>query len=541
MSCAAASVSDLRAQGNGQFRRGKFVEAVASYTAAINSDARHTSSDMAVILGNRSACYLSLASFADAEKDARDALALDPTNEKFSYRLFNALKGMMKFDEAATVLSQVLQVNPTSEVFLKLQVQHRSLIIEKTAGMTTGMEGAILIETLPTSGYNDTERSFAKNVRTIINQIQRGELFSNLSQNHHLSGVFKSLIEKETIAGVLFPGVSAERLKEGLLPSSLQDVLLWKELILDVAKIAKAAAGVFQNIKKRAAGTGDFLDNESEQILGNQIVQEALAREIVDSVRRLSKQMSKVGALTSLRRAVPTCCVNLWLEENQLLDEGVPETLLKDMVACQESFLGREWAELVRRDMVRFAQSGGFSTPWCSLSRESDQGGTPPLPVMAYIDLNSSAKLEDYYPALAEAVLQLQKLPYELNARLTPERLKLLEPAKGCTLLIYFPPGSSQNMRLDCSGDDFPAADSGVRLTCSYHIGGGGDGGSTQLAELSYEPNSEIQISASTNLTRIISTKNDMLTLHQSTQIKNKRSAAGGGGYFALVLLVHAF
>ena len=540
MSSAAASVSDLRAQGNGQFRRGEFLEAVSSYTAAIKSEARPTGSDMAVILGNRSACYLSLALFADAERDARDALALDPTNEKFSYRLFNSLKGMMKFEEAASVLSQVLQVNPRSEVFLKLQA---SLVLETTPGSTSASsrEGAILIETLPTSGYNDTERSFAKNVRTIIKQIQRGELFSNLSQNHHLSGVFKSLCEKQTITGVLFPGVSAEGLREGLLPCTLRDVLLWKELILDVTKIAKAAASVFQNIKKRAAGTGDFLDQESEQVLSAQIVQEALARELVDSVRRLSKQMSKVGALTSLRRAVPTSCVNLWLENNQLLDEGVPETFLNNMVACQESFLGRDWADLVGKDMVRFAESGGFSTPWCTLSRGAGvaQGeSASPLPVMAYIDLNSSAKLEEYYPALTEAVLQLQKLPYELNARLTPERLKLLEPAKGCTLLFWYPPGSSQNMRLDNVENDLLFSDSGVRLTCSYHIARGGwpGGDSGKLAELSYEPNSNIKNPASSTH----AAKHDMLTIHQSTQIKNKRSAAGGGGYFALLLLVHA-
>ncbi|RYH20884.1 hypothetical protein EON65_22235, partial [archaeon] len=115
-------------------------------------------------------------------------------------------------------------------------------------------------------------------------------------------------------------------------------------------------------------------------------------------------------------------------------------------------------------------------------------------PTLPYIQRN--------YPALYEALGLLTTLPFELNrqggkhgdntnrndsmgmgmdidgnrvgVRMQGDNnkthiLKLLEPLRGSCMFVYYPPGCTQKMRLDCR-TDIPRGDSGIRITSAYHI-----------------------------------------------------------------------
>lgn len=117
----------------------------------------------------------------------------------------------------------------------------------------------------------------AKSIRATVKTIttERGGL-SQISQNHHLNGTFKQLCNKNMFAEVLFPGTSAEVL-EGL-PKNLKEILEWSDLELDYTKIAKNAAEVLENIKKKGKANGDIMDETTENVLLPQIGQEALSK-----------------------------------------------------------------------------------------------------------------------------------------------------------------------------------------------------------------------------------------------------------------------
>jgi hypothetical protein len=116
-----------------------------------------------------------------------------------------------------------------------------------------------------------------KSVRATIKTIttERGGLMQ-ISQNHHLNGTFKQLCNKSMFAEVLFPGTSADVLAG--LPKDLKEILEWSDLELDLTKIAKNAAEVLENIKKKGKTQGDVMDETTENVLLPQIGQEALAK-----------------------------------------------------------------------------------------------------------------------------------------------------------------------------------------------------------------------------------------------------------------------
>lgn len=116
-----------------------------------------------------------------------------------------------------------------------------------------------------------------KSVRTTIKTIttERSGLVQ-IAQNHHLNGTFKQLCNKSMFAEILFPGTSAEVL-DGL-PKNLKEILEWSDLELDLTKIAKNAAEVMENIKKKGKANGDVMDETTENVLLPQIGQEALSK-----------------------------------------------------------------------------------------------------------------------------------------------------------------------------------------------------------------------------------------------------------------------
>jgi tetratricopeptide (TPR) repeat protein len=96
--------------------------------------------------------------------------------------------------------------------------------------------GAIAIETVPSASYSDLEYQMLTDLRAIVRGLQAKE--DRAMSEHHLQGsMFQRLSDGKQFADILFPGVPVSSLKD--LPKSLGELLMWKELTLDLTKIAR--------------------------------------------------------------------------------------------------------------------------------------------------------------------------------------------------------------------------------------------------------------------------------------------------------------
>jgi len=576
-------------------------------------DGATVAASRAVIFSNRSACYLNLCRYEESAQDARSALALNDQLEKAYYRLAMSLKGLLNINEALQTIQQGLEACPDSESLLKLRISmsktaaaadkkknaskhgflNRSSSISggdgahpdscncgasissassssvsgsskmeycKTCEVSTSTkprkkkqvpsnDGAIIIETAEKTSYTDSEYNILISLRTLIKNIKNGDYVPERADDHNLQGTFKQLCNQQQCLDLLYPGVPRATLQG--LPKTLRELLLWRELVIDLTFTAKSAAGVLEGIKRKGAALGNVLDQETERVLLPQIVQEALARELVTAVRRLAKQISQVSARTTLALASPSLA-QATLDQ---LDQGVPEELCGEkMLAVQSEFLGDEWASLVLDDVIRFAANERMSEYGAQSSLfMPSHGGSIDIspssaassvfsvsnathPRMAWVELGEGT-MRELYPALAEAISKLHSLPFELNAKLDC-RLQLLEPAPGCTLLFHYPDGAEQPLRLDNRIE--AQNDSGIRMTCVYHLVPGISVDATSGGERCTVSHFLHQIHDSNDATeKSFPVENDQLCMFQSTRVKNGKTKCLGE-YFAILFLSHA-
>eukprot|EP00600_Ochromonadales_sp_CCMP1393_P000822 CAMPEP_0174983050 /NCGR_PEP_ID=MMETSP0004_2-20121128/16897_1 /TAXON_ID=420556 /ORGANISM="Ochromonas sp., Strain CCMP1393" /LENGTH=447 /DNA_ID=CAMNT_0016235197 /DNA_START=254 /DNA_END=1597 /DNA_ORIENTATION=- len=311
-----------------------------------------------------------------------------------------------------------------------------------------------------------TQFRMIKSLRLTIKTItgERGGL-SQIDRDHHLNGSFKQLCNKRGFTEILFPGTSKEVLDD--LPKNLKEVLEWEDLELDLNKISKNAADVLESIKNKGRSQGDIMDETTESVLLPQIGQEALAKGIIEGVRRLSRRVSQMSARINQVIASPS---SQQASMDQIDDEVLQSLLGGTRVGIQREYLGEEWSNLIRNDILRYIRNekmtvvnkDGGVAPSGDASKARQQEATQ----MCWIE--SSSALVEQYPAVTQLIKHVHALPYELNLKWgTTGPVQLLEPAKGCTMLLYYPRGSSQMPRVD-SRDDGSDLDSGIRITSTY-------------------------------------------------------------------------
>ena len=107
-----ADAPKLKKEGNALFGKGKYAEAVAKYTAAI--DLWMDESDRAVLYSNRSAARLKLAGEKPrALMDAERACQLAPTYAKGHFRRGQALRALGDPVRAVEAMEKVLEIEPS--------------------------------------------------------------------------------------------------------------------------------------------------------------------------------------------------------------------------------------------------------------------------------------------------------------------------------------------------------------------------------------------------------------------------------------------
>jgi tetratricopeptide (TPR) repeat protein len=104
---ALASAEALRAEGNACFRKGDLESAVAKFTEALTVVPNDVSA-----LANRSAAFLKLLQFAQAERDASACLAIDAKHEKALHRRAKARTELGDHRGASCDLEALLELLP---------------------------------------------------------------------------------------------------------------------------------------------------------------------------------------------------------------------------------------------------------------------------------------------------------------------------------------------------------------------------------------------------------------------------------------------
>ena len=408
----------------------------------------------------------------------------------------------------------------------------------ESKGAPFRIDGALVIETIPGASYTDTEFAMLNHAKDMVKSIQRGDLASTgMLANHFLSGKFKQLCDKAYFQATLFPGFSADALES--LPQNMRELLLWKNLTVDLTKIARNAARVLISVQQKGEARGDIMDRETKSTLMPQIAQEALAVELEVAVKKVGKEFSKVAARVQLSLADPTAEQASW---DQLDEDVWPDLLSSSGKLCyQEEFLGDQWAALIGVDAARYALEERMddvptadAADSCDNNKNvTDISGANPLDIATEINAPQVparfAWLTDeglkHYPALQEAVQKLRGLPYELNLK-QGSHMQLLEPAAGCVALTHYRAFSCQQQRYDNST---AGTDSGIRVTCHYHLVPSAEGEDMHFYHQSREQETE----------EAIVVEDDGLAIYQSTEVLHRRSPANRE-YYVLSLYVLA-
>ncbi|KAG8812181.1 hypothetical protein FRC17_002147, partial [Serendipita sp. 399] len=138
---------ELKDAGNTEFRKGNFKKALELYSKACNLVPNN-----AVLWANSAACSLHLKRYADAEAQARKAIAADSSYAKGFGRLGAALSSLNKYEDAIEAYKQAIPLLSASEADRKLQSQYDDAILELTTHATRAREDDAKKEKHPHAG-----------------------------------------------------------------------------------------------------------------------------------------------------------------------------------------------------------------------------------------------------------------------------------------------------------------------------------------------------------------------------------------------------
>jgi hypothetical protein len=287
---------------------------------------------------------------------------------------------------------------------------------------------------------------------------------------HFLKGSFIKLSSEKSFQEILFPGIGTDQTeKVHGLPRNLKQILEWDQIQLDENKLVKNAAEVLKNIKLKGNKEGSRMDEQTEMVLLPQIVQEALANQIIELVRAYHCKVN--NAVAQLSQVIASSDGEE-AQREQLLPPALKQ-LSEKCSSIQKEFLGAHWSAAVSKDVIRFLEFEKM-TPMDAFGnvivKDMDNSSiinAEPNIEMCWIEYDEH--LIRYYPSLSVVIDQLYALPHELNAKYIWDGPDFLQASRGSTMLVRYPAGAHQALRLDCRTSN-AQLDSGIRMTAIYHI-----------------------------------------------------------------------
>ena len=530
-------------EGNEYFKVKNFHESIICYSKGLNNAevvdviADEYNNLISILYSNRSASYLALNEFQKAKVDAEMSIFHDINNIKAYYRLGKALQEQKEYTKALKSINdgimkekelklkngdKLTALEELKNVITNIKSKSDNLLNKKTKGkfrnvfnVKSNCEDVNCNNHLNCKPVKEVksedismpddltilEKRMFYVLKDLINKIKT----KNLNIFHGFQGTFKKLLDEESFSHLLFPGMSKESLVG--VPKNLTDLLSWDKIKFDYQKICKNAAEVLENVKSKGRAQGEIMDNESETVLIPQILHESFGREIVHTIHVIGKRISKLNALYT---AIIAPVDSIESSYDQLDDSSIND-LLNHGISVQSEYMTREWSKAILLDVQRFV----------TVERLSPSTNHINGVMLAWID---QERCQQVYPCLHVLTEQLYCLPYEINKK-TASKLSLLSPTNGNLLLAYYPKDSYQQRRVDSVLDE--VRDSGIRITCAYHLCEGID------SHTNFIYSSE---SSDRSMVPMI---HDTLTMHQSLDIYNETDSAKYD-YFVIYYFIHA-
>lgn len=220
-------------------------------------------------------------------------------------------------------------------------------------------------------------------------------------------------------------------------------------------RVEERADSVLRNVKRRGAQEGEVMDASTEAMLRPQVLQEALARELVASIQTYVKQQQAEEAeraKASAQRASPFHVAARW---DQVPADAI-EALLDDArgVSVVDGFLSPGWSGAGAADAGRMVSETDRFTRLA-----------PHRERMAWADEGAD---EAAFPAVAEVVRRLQGVSFELVAKLG---WSCVEPRPHSSLLLAYPADGASGSPMRRDGG-YGGDDAGYRLSCVLMLGG---------------------------------------------------------------------
>ena len=539
--CINIKVNELRLCGNESFKEKNYVSAIEFYTSAIELNNDDSDINKAILYSNRSACNLSLKMYILAAEDAQKAISLDIKSVKSYFRLATALCALNKFTEAIKICDIGILIDPNSSALLQLRkkckvseskmpenddllcskvdcVDHDPSLSQFCTSCNTkiGVKAISIHEILASKvafahiKFSTIELQFLNSLRQLVKKIVNNELLSAEYMNaFQINPTFLRLMDGKQFADIIFPGTPIKTLNT--LPKNVRELLMWKDLVFDAHKVVRSAAAIFENVSSKGSQRGDTMDEGTSNMLIPLIMQESLARELINAVRDLGKVLSNVKAKASLTIASTA------IEYNNLDSKVISDLCdVSKSIGEYQNFLGLDLKNLLLEETIRYISNE-------KMTLMMDDANS----IISHIAWIEPDNLEVYYPVLAEVVSQLHTLPFEINSKSTCS-LSLMQPTKGCTMLTYFPKGGLQPIRIDNKRDN-EILDSGLTVSCAYHFFEDNEEG--EVASLKYRHVDSSHFND-------VKVMNDFLTIHQSMRIYTEREPTEKA-YFVIYYFIH--
>ncbi|KAH9106952.1 hypothetical protein AeMF1_017584 [Aphanomyces euteiches] len=458
---------DIKAEGNAWFAKKEYKKAFEKYELALRS-APH--GQVHFLHGNRATCLFHLKEFRDALDEINKALECMPTWDKGLYRKQCIVQAIAK------------------EKAKQLNIPLGSVYADKAHVI---------------SDANPTKESTLL-WRRLINSLDS-------ANQDVLDGVFARLTNDMEFRRVMYPGLTIDDITKKNLPRSLKQLLEdpWyeQEMIDLMPKVQAKATSVLENVKRKAAAQGEFMDAATETALRPQVLREAFGREVLAMIQRVAVAKHAVLAQDTRCIADPHAERATW----DILGSSTLDSLFNTGVGIQDAFLGEDFIPLLKSDVARM---------W----KQNQLVETADRTFMRFVSIEDTS---ESFPALAEILDKLLSIPYEINLK-RQSQLCAEESIAGATSVVAFPRGVGQPLRLDCGTD--AATDNGYRLSCLYAVQSTND----QIVHLQRATK---QASKSEEHVEVVS---DRLVLFKSQEVLHElTSNTGDDNLFYVVFRIH--
>ncbi|GMI04257.1 hypothetical protein TrVE_jg1514 [Triparma verrucosa] len=298
---------DFKDTGNKLFGEKKYDEAIKQYTQAYTSAPVSDDVFKAVVLSNRSICHSKLSDISSAISDARLSLKYDVSNVKTYIKLSNYLHSNKQYEAAKVECDKGLKFDSSSTALLNNKKKVKLAIKNQPKKIDKSNKDYVSI-------YPERTQKNGSSLE-LLRQL-KFELGSGKASKTHtgLKGMFSRLMDPMLFQATVFPGLSEAARKSAprTLMELLEDPVYEEEMASKGIPDAKAKAhSVLESVKVKGAKENQYMDAQTEANLWPQIMQEAIAHQVVAVVNRVHKRRAATGGVSSAVICAVGCAIDL--------------------------------------------------------------------------------------------------------------------------------------------------------------------------------------------------------------------------------------